>query len=87
MSYVSEYIKFSDLLEIKYRFDGEMVKSANSTAYRHKNINQLASYIGQPLTIGSWHPLRAIGNNAKTELMNLKTGHWNTETDYPYSSM
>ena len=88
MSYVSYFISF-DLLIIKNRFDGQMVKSAHSTHHRHHNILHLASYLGQPLTTGSWQDghFSLITSHAKTEIMNRETHEWNTVADYPFNSV
>ena len=43
---------------------------------------QLATYRGQPLTTGSQKP-----NHAKTEIMSLETGEWESGPDYPFYSM
>ena len=64
------------------RFDGESVKEAKSTSSIHNNILHLATYRGQPFTTGSWIP-----DHAKTEIMNLESGDWESGPDYPFSSM
>ena len=86
MSYVSEHILFSSL-KIKYRFDGQIVESTYSTIYKHDYIVHLASYRNQPLTTGSWNPFNHTDSHTKTEIMNLETGEWTTEADYPYNVM
>lgn len=73
------------LIEYKFRFDGQVVESANSTIYSHNNIIHMASYLGEPLTTGSWSIIKRASNHAKTELMNLQTGEWNTQPDYPFA--
>ena len=72
---------------MKYRFNGQMVKSAFSTHHRHHNILHLASYLGQPLTTGSWQAgnLSSITSHAKTEIMNRETHEWNTVANYPFN--
>ena len=65
-----------------FRFDGKSVENARSTAYEHKYINQLATYLGKPLTTGSADP-----NHTKTEIMSLETGEWESGQDYPFHSM
>ena len=74
-------------MKIKYRFDGKMVELAQSSRYRHVSIIHLASYLGQPLTTGSWSTLYPTGRHAKTEMMSLETGEWITEADYPFAPM
>ena len=46
-----------------FRFDGNSVEKAKSTAFEHNFIQQLARYRGQPLTTGGSDP-----NHAKTEI-------------------
>ena len=65
-----------------FRFDGKSVEKAKSTAFEHNYITQLATYRGQPLTTGSYKP-----NHAKTEIMSLETGEWESGPDYPFYSM
>lgn len=86
MPYVSEMI-YSDLHEKKFSFDDQMVHSVHSTSYRHTNIIHLAAYLGQPLTTGSWSRKIDFECHAKTEIMNLETGEWIVDSDYPFSSM
>ena len=64
-----------------------MVKSAYSTINRHRYITNLASYRNQPFTTGSWNPSNDTDSHTKTEIMNLVTGRWTTEADYPYGVM
>ena len=64
------------------RFDGKSVDKAKSTTFKHHFINQLATYLGQPLTTGSQEP-----NHAKTEIMSLVFGEWESGPDYPFHSM
>jgi len=40
---------------------------------------RLATYRGQPLTTGSDYP-----KHAKTEIMSLDTGEWESGPDYPF---
>ena len=73
----------SSLLEViifnKIRFDGMSVEEAKSTTFRHNFIYHLAKYHGQPFTTGS-------GGNAKTEIMRLESGEWESGPDYPFHS-
>ena len=69
------------LFHIIFRFDGKSVEKAQSTNFEH-NIQQLATYRGQPLTTGSQKP-----NHAKTEIMSLETAQWESGPDYPFHSM
>ena len=82
MSYVSEFNPLFNFLKIKFRFDGTMVQTAQSTTYQHRYIYHLASYRGQPLTTGSC----CSSGYTKTEIMNLATGKWTTGPDYPFHS-
>ena len=66
---------------MKFRFDGKTVSTLQSTVFEHNYIYHLASYIGQPLTVGSWAP-----DHAKTEIMNVESGQWKTGQDYPFNS-
>ena len=75
-------IHISKLFHILFRYDGKSVEKAKSTAFEHHYINQLATYRGQPLTTGSWKP-----NHAKTEIMSLETGEWESGPDYPFYSL
>ena len=62
-----------------FRFDGKSVEKAKSTTFVHNYISQLATYLGKPLTTGSADP-----NHAKTEIMSLETGEWESAPDYPF---
>ena len=64
-----------------------MVESAQFTTYEHNNIIQLASYLGQPLTVGSLNKKNSTRNHASTEIMNLETGKWNPRSNYPFYTM
>ena len=75
------------MFKINYRFDGQKVESVSSTTYAHTNINQLASYLGRPLTTGGWNSGTLRGNHAKTEIMDSENGGWKTEADYPFYPM
>ena len=75
-------IHISKLFHILFRFDGKSVENVKSTAFKHRGIFQLAMYLGQPLTTGSNDP-----NHAKTEIMSLETGKWESGPDYPFYSM
>ena len=79
---------FKNLFEfpkIKFRFDGKTVSASGSTAFEHHNIYHLASYLGQPLTVGSGDPYTNT-DNAKTEIMNVESGQWKSGPDYPFHS-
>ena len=65
--------------KLKFRFDGQLVQTVQSTSYQHVYIYHLASYRGQPLTTGS----RTFNGN-KMEIMNLESGEWTTGPDYPF---
>ena len=69
-------------INYKISFDGKNVEEAKSTTFEHNNILHLATYVGQPLTTGSWTP-----DHAKTETMNLESGEWESGPDYPFHSM
>ena len=74
---------FKNLFEfpkIKFRFDGKTVSASGSTAFEHDGIYHLASYLGQPLTVGSYY------SHAKTEIMNVESGQWKSAPDYPFHS-
>ena len=75
-------IHISKLLHILFRFDGKSVEKVKSSTFKHRGIHQLAKYRGQPLTTGSWGP-----DHAKTEIMSLETGEWESGPDYPFYSM
>ena len=65
---------------MKFRFDGKTVSDSQSTAFEHNYIYHLASYLGQPLTVGSWM------SHAKSEIMNVESGQWKSAPDYPFHS-
>ena len=67
----------------KIRFDGIFVEKAKSTFFGHDKIYHLAKYLGQPFTTGSgsWG-----SNHAKTEIMRLESGEWESGPDYPFHS-
>ena len=66
-------------INIKLRFDGKTVSASKSTVFDHNGNYHLASYLGQPLTVGSWrHPV--------SEIMNVETGQWKLAEDYPFHS-
>ena len=58
------------------------IEKTKSTNFEHGTIYQLATYLGQPFTTGSYEP-----NHAKTEIMALLTGEWEVAADYPYHPM
>ena len=64
----------------KIRFDGISVEEAKSTTFGHSDILHLAKYLGQPFTTGSWT------GHAKTEIMRLESGEWESGPDYPFHS-
>ena len=65
---------------MKFRFDGETVLASQSNAFEHNEIFHLASYLGQPLTVGSWR------SHSKSEIMNVESGQWKSAPDYPFYS-
>ena len=71
--------KLFEFPKIKFRFDGKTVSTSQSTAFEHDAIYHLASYLGQPLTVGSV-------SHAKTEIMNVESGQWKSAPDYPFHS-
>ena len=76
-------IKFtSQIIHFQFRFDGKSVQKAKSTVFKHRSIYQLTTYHGQPLTTGSSEP-----EHAKTEIMSIETGEWESGPDYPFYSM
>ena len=80
---------FKNLFEfpkIKFRFDGKTVSASGSTAFDHNSINHLASYLGQPLTVGSYNGKGINPFHAKTEIMNVESGQWKSAPDYPFHS-
>ena len=78
-----------------FSYDGTTVSASQPTNYLHYKIYHLATYLGQPMTVGSWSNSsyllgkysRTRLNHAKTEIMNLKNGQWQSGPDYPFSSM
>ena len=64
---------------MKFRFDGKTVSDAQSTVFDHNWIHHLASYLGQPLIVGS-------DDHANSEIMNVKSGQWKSALDYPFHS-
>ena len=67
-------------VHFKFRFNGKSVEVAKSTTYKHREIFHLAKYLGKPLTTGSYD------DHAKTEIMNLENGEWESGPDYPFHS-
>ena len=71
-------------VHFKFRFDGKSVEVAKSTTFEHRLIYHMANYFGKPFTTGSDdesdHP------HAKTEIMNLENGEWQSGPDYPFHS-
>ena len=68
------------LLNDKIRFDGISVEDAKSTNFDHWNIYHLAIYQNQPFTTGSYV------FDAKTEMMRVESGEWESGPDYPFHS-
>ena len=68
-------------VHFKFRFDGESVEIAKSTNFEHKITLQMANYLGKPFTTGGWSP-----SHAKTEIMSLENGEWQSGPDYPFHS-
>ena len=64
----------------KFRFDGISVEDAKSTYFDHWNIYHLAIYLNRPFTTGSYV------FDAKTEIMRLESGEWESGPDYPFHS-
>ena len=56
-----------------------LVEEAKSTTVEYHYIYHLAKYRGQPFTTGSLY-------NAKTEIMRLESGEWESGPDYPFHS-
>ena len=61
-----------------FRFNGRNIEIAKSTTFEHERINHLAKYLGKPLTTGCFM------SHAKTEIMNLENGEWESGPDYPF---
>ena len=56
------------------------VEEAKSSSFGHHGIHHLAKYLGQPFTTGTrWA-------HAKTEIMRLESGEWESGPDYPFHS-
>ena len=58
-----------------------LVEEAKSTTVEYHYIYHLAKYRGQPFTTGSHNP-----DHAKTEIMRLESGEWESGPDYPFHS-
>ena len=69
-------------VHFKFRFNGKSVEEAKSTTFKHNGIYHLAKYLGKPLTTGSY----GYSGHAKTEIMNLENGEWESGPDYPFHS-
>ena len=69
-------------VHFNFRFNGESVEIAKSTTFEHKYTIHLANYLGKPLTTGNRTP-----DHAKTEIMSLENGEWQSGPDYPFHSM
>ena len=76
-------IPFHNILKSKFRFNGQVVETVQSTTHQHDRIFHLASYRGQPMTTGSMY---SSSSYVKTEIMNVETGQWTTGPDYPFHS-
>ena len=61
--------------------DGISVEEAKSTTFEHDSIYHLAKYLGQPFTTGSYLP-----SHAKTEIMRIESGEWESGPDYLFHS-
>ena len=64
------------------RFDGISVALSGSTTFGHNDIYHLANYLGQPFTTGNG----LYPSHAKTEIMRLESGEWESGPDYPFQS-
>ena len=69
-----------DKVHFKFRFDGKSVEVAKSTSFEHKYTYHMANYLGKPFTTGSYQ------SHAKTEIMSLENGEWQSGPDYPFHS-
>ena len=69
-------------VHFKFRFNGKSVEIAKSSTFEHDEIFHLAKYLGKPLTTGS----SGSFGHAKTEIMNLENGEWESGPDYPFHS-
>ena len=67
-------------VHFKFRFDGKSVEVAKSTTFEHQNTFHMAKYLEKPLTTGS------DSSHAKTEIMSLENGEWQSGPDYPFHS-
>ena len=76
MPYVS-CIYIFEFIQVKLRFDGKTISESHWTTYDHPSINHLASYRGEPLTVGG-------SGSAKTEILDIKCVKWNPGPDYPF---
>ena len=63
----------------KLRFDGKTVLSSHWTTYDHDNIHHLASYHGEPLTVGG-------SGSTKLEILDIDCVKWSPGPDYPFDS-
>ena len=59
------------------------VEEAKSSSFGHRGILKLAKYLGQPFTTGSYN---YPNGHAKTEIMRLESGEWESGPDYPFHS-
>ena len=65
------------------------VEEAKSTISNHEWIYHLAKYLGQPFTTGSrrnYFNKITMPYHAKTEIMRLESGEWESGPDYPFHS-
>ena len=67
-------------VHFKFRFDGKSVEVAKSTTFEHRYTFHMANYLGKPFTTGS------LDSHAKTEIMSLENGVWQSGPDYPFHS-
>ena len=67
-------------VHFKFGFNGKSVEVAKSSTFEHGEIFHLAKYLRKPLTTGSYN------SHAKTEIMNLENGEWESGPDYPFHS-
>ena len=56
------------------------VEVAKSTTFEHEFTLHMAKYLGKPFTTGSNR------SHAKTEIMSLENGEWQSGPDYPFHS-
>ena len=79
---IRKFNTFLTFLKLKFRFDGQLVQTVQSTSGYHSEIYHLASYRGQPLTTGSFSHSSSY---KRTEIMNLESGEWTIGPYYPFN--